>query len=1180
MATDGKKSNLEIDTFDAVEWLSLICLLKLIVIPVLLWLSKVLTLSYVQRKLGYKSKNQKTLNRLSENSFNGDDLDDRNCLGLRSRERQQRICLTCSRQSRIRKFCSKNDGKNDENKFHESAKMADFGNSYTNSFELGGNLASDSCFVIDSGATSHMCFNKELFDSLDMRQKGNVTIADGAKIEVSGKGTIHVKIDNDKNPFVSKLSDVKYVPKLDTNLLSVKKLTEKGFTVVFQDKNCFLVRDDEKILLENSENILLGRHDGSLYKMLESQQKCYYTNENNRCIHDWHRILAHRNLADICSMKAKGILNVSSCKCSDICESCVKGKMSRKSFPKQAKPVENVLDCVVSDVCGPMQLPSLSKCLYFVTFIDVHSKYCEIFFMKHKNEVFDHLVTYVERLKTQLGRKMKVLRFDNGLEYKNKRICDFLAREGIKFETTVPYSPEQNGISERRNRTLVEAARSMLLESGLQRNLWAEAVNTANYVQNRISGRNHEKSPLELMFGKSASKLNLHEFGSDVYAMIPTQKRRKLDDKAVKMKFIGYDGHSKGFRLINRNNQVLISRDVRFLGTKLKWSEPWNELDLLLTQEKPEQSLSTEHETPIPINFSEIMNEREEEEIFHDVIDDDDELNEFHDSHIDESDGEEVQVEPRRSQRDNIGVRPQYLNDYVATSIEVKADPKTYFEAINSPEREHWIAAMKEEIASIESHCTWESTKLPPGRKAVGSKWVYKAKLGENGEVVRYKARLVAKGFTQKFGVDYDEVFAPVARSTTLRLLLSVAGMRGLVVKHYDIKTAFLNGTLDEEIFMRAPEGSGFEGQTLLLKKSLYGLKQAARVWNRALHEALMKVGFVQSLNDKCLYVKSRGKSIIWLLIHVDDVATSTNDGNFESATMRDLGKSFELKDLGSIRHFLGIDVTRDEAGNFQMSQQAYIQKIIDAAGQHDAKISKYPLDLGYFKIEDDERLDSNEEYRKLIGMLLFLTTNSRPDIAATVSILSQKVIAPTRKDLCEVKRLVKYLKGTKNLKLSLSDNTKPEKLIAYTDANWAEDKIDRKSNSGFYCSLGGGAVSWNCRKQDLVTLSSTEAEYVALSEACKELIWIARLAKEFNVPDEAPKLHIDNQSCIKMVQNDKFSHRTKHIDTKFHHFRDNIEKQLITLHYVETKKNIADMLTKPLGGNKLAELRKLASLR
>ena len=243
------------------------------------------------------------------------------------------------------------------------------------------------------------------------------------------------------------------------------------------------------------------------------------------------------------------------------------------------------------------------------------------------------------------------------------------------------------------------------------------------------------------------------------------------------------------------------------------------------------------------------------------------------------------------------------------------------------------------------------------------------------------------------------------------------------------------------------------------------------------------------------------------------------------------------------------------------------------------AKESKYPLDPGYFKV-DGKYLQGNDEYRKIIGMLLYITTHSRPDIASSVSILSQKVSNPRDVDLLEAKRVVKYLKGTRNLSLSMSGQIPGEKMFAVSDSDWAEDQTDRKSHSGFFCSVNGGAISWYCRKQQLVSTSSCEAEYIALSEASKEIVWIKRLAHELSI--DTPKtitLFTDSQSAISMISNHKFSNRTKHIDTKYHHIRDMTEKKEIKLEYIRTDENIADMLTKPLGGVKLEKLRELGGL-
>lgn len=378
---------------------------------------------------------------------------------------------------------------------------------------------------------------------------------------------------------------------------------------------------------------------------------------------------------------------------------------------------------------------------------------------------------------------------------------------------------------------------------------------------------------------------------------------------------------------------------------------------------------------------------------------------------------------------------------------------------------------------------------------------------------------------------------------------------------------------------MRQPPG--FEqgnNKVLRLKKSLYGLKQAAKIWNETFHKVLTENKCVQNETDKCLYVKKDQKDVCYLLIHVDDVLVASNSETMINKLMESVACSFELRNLGGAKHYLGIDIEKRD-GKFLISQQNYIDKIITEAGLENAKTSRFPLDNGYHK-QEGTVLKGNQEYRKLIGMLLYLTTNTRPDIAASVSILSRRVEKPRDNDLNEVRRVIRYLKGTKDLKLTLNSEENDSKLHAYSDANWAEEREDRKSNSGYFCSANGGAISWCCRKQDVVALSSTEAEYVALSEACKELTWLSELAKGLDMePNERTLLYTDSQSCISMIHNQKFSNRTKHIATKYHYIRDQVTAGRVQLKYVSTSENIADLMTKPLGPIKTEQLRQQAGL-
>lgn len=455
----------------------------------------------------------------------------------------------------------------------------------------------------------------------------------------------------------------------------------------------------------------------------------------------------------------------------------------------------------------------------------------------------------------------------------------------------------------------------------------------------------------------------------------------------------------------------------------------------------------------------------------------------------------------------------------------------------------------------------------------------FKLKRDSNGQIARFKARLVAQGFTQKYGIDYDEVFAPVARSTTFRTLLSIAGKDKLFVKQYDVKTAFLNGHLDEEIYMMPPKGMDIGSKVLKLHKTIYGLKQAARAWNIVLYQSLVDCGFAQSKADNCLYVKKSNNDVCYLIVHVDDIVFASSSIICITEVINSLRQKFEIKELGDIKHFLNIDVHKEPNGSFSLSQSRYINEIAIEAGLADAKSQKYPLDPGYHKLLDNNLLDNNQMYRKLIGMLLYISTNTRPDIAASVSILSQRVESPRELDLTEVKRVIKYLKTTSSLRLSLSPNPN-QSLTAFSDADWAEDRETRKSIGGMICMLHGGTINWSSRKQNLVSISSTESEYYALSETVREIQWLINLLYDFGIIFNAPiEIKCDSQSCIKMIDSEKFSNRTKHIDVRCHHIKDSIKEKQIKLTYCPSEDNIADMLTKPLAGTKIAYLRKMANM-
>lgn len=1092
-------------------------------------------------------------------------------------------CFYCHEPGHVKRFCP-SLMYNRNNK--ESAKESRFKKWYKCLSFLSSGKGD---WSVDSGCSTHMCNDMSVFVSnVEVCHSIFVEVANGAKLEAKAKGNVELKIIVDKNETLDVLlHDVLFVPGLECNLVSVRKLNEKGLGVIFVDDMCFLQKD--------GNSLAIASHDDGLFKVRNhfvGLEKSFLTGfSRQNCVHEWHSRLAHRNLADIVSMGSHGLC-VRKCKCPNECVACLEGKMTKRPFPKKSKPVEALLDCVVTDVCGPFPVKSLGHARYFITFTDLWSKYCTVYFMRTKDEAAGYVKYFIERMKTLKGLKPKTLRSDRGGEYVNKEVQQYLMNEGIKFECTVGYAPEQNGVSERKNRTLMDATRTMLFESKFPDSFWAEAVRHANYVINRVTSHGNIKSPFEMFYATKPTYDDIYPFGTPVYVLIPSVKRGKLGKRSEQMFYIGVDENSKGYRVTDtKHRSVRVSREVKFVEEEEVMNKNFNNHDI--------SSISNSD----PAN-------QEVNEVFYDALGDSDEQKQS---------TELTQAEPltvpsipstvpsipsivpstppsissppspspslnvlRRSTRTR--QRPAYLNDYVVyTAIDDsrKFEPTSYQEAINCPESEKWLEAMREELESIEKNETWFLTDLPAGRKAVGCKWVFKLKFDETGRVSKYKARLVAQGFSQKYGIDFDEVFAPVANSVTFRMLLSISGIRNYFVKHFDVKTAFLNGTLNEDIYMRQPPGFCKNDQVYKLKKSLYGLKQAARVWNLVLHGALVKRGSVQSQEDRCLYTIREGKDVCFILVHVDDLLMAGSSMKLIESISEALSKVFELKDLGDVKQYLGINILRDEKGNFVINQSNYIDKIVHEAGLKDSKVSAFPLDTGYYKNLEKQPLPTNDQFRKLIGMLLYLSTNSRPDITASIAILSQKVSNPTLYDLNELKRVIRYLKGTRNLGLCMSSEGSEGELYAYSDANWAEDRTDRKSNTGYFVRLNGGSLAWNSHKQPLVTGSSTESEYVALYDTSKEVTWIKRLCKDFNINiSETTPILTDSQSCMKIVEHEGQTHRTKHIDTKFHHTKDMVKNMEISLIYCPTEENVADMLTKPLGSIRLAKLRTKACLK
>ncbi|GJY09460.1 retrovirus-related pol polyprotein from transposon TNT 1-94 [Tanacetum coccineum] len=394
----------------------------------------------------------------------------------------------------------------------------------------------------------------------------------------------------------------------------------------------------------------------------------------------------------------------------------------------------------------------------------------------------------------------------------------------------------------------------------------------------------------------------------------------------------------------------------------------------------------------------------------------------------------------------------------------------------------HWKDAMEEEIKALIKNNTWEKRVLPPGKKTVGCRWVFTIKYKPDGTIERYKARLVAKGHTQTYGIDYSETFSPVAKINTIRVLISIAANKGWPLHQFDVKNAFLHGELKEEIYMEAPRGftdSFGEREVCLLKKSLYGLKQSPRAWFGRFTLAMKHYGFKQSNSDHTLFLKQRGNLITCLIIYVDDMIITGNDKEEITKLKKNLFTEFEMKDLGRLKYFLGIEVLRSKQGIF-MYQKKYVLDLLAEIGMVDCKPADTPMIVNQkLYMEKKARLADKGRYQRMVGKLIYLS-HTRPDIAHAVGVVSKFMHQPQKAHMKAVLRIIRYLKGTAGHGVLFKQNGHLETQL-YTDADWAGDKGDRRSTSGYLTLVGGNLVTWRSKKQKVVALSSAEAEFEGL---------------------------------------------------------------------------------------------------
>lgn len=1033
-------------------------------------------------------------------------------------------------------------------------------------------------WYIDSGATMHMTRRSDWMYDEQSPPIHRIKVANNEAIPVQSMGKVNIQTKLNKDEHRIQVRNVLFIPKLTTNLLSVSQLTKSGCKVEFTNTGCNIYNGNKNL-------VATARLIDNMYKLNVVSGNAYAVTD----LTTWHKRMGHLNMADVKRLPlcTEGV-TISGKEVNTVCIPCCEAKQTRLPFPNSGSRANALLDIIHTDLCGPMETSSVGGGKYFITFIDDYSRKVYVYFLKNKLDITSVFKKFKDEVENELERKIKILRSDNGKEYCNNDFSDFLAASGIKHQTSTPYTPEQNGVAERMNRTLVERAKCMLFEAKLQKSFWAEAVATAAYIINRSPSRVlAETTPYENWTGKKPHISHLKIFGSKAMVHVPKQNRRKWDSKSRELIFVGYCENTKGYRLYDKvSKKIVISRDVIFIENSnvLENVAPETvsvpqlitlplsstEVDCLDPQNQTEETdinESSQNETLTSStnenSFDSSMLNRQADETYYPDTDDYDDC---HDEYIQSG------ITLRSHQRENMEG-----NNFMCF-MEVP-DPITVKEALSGPNARQWKEAMDEEYKSLLENNTWEMTTLPANKRAIPCKWVYKVKRNENGETVKYKARLVIKGCSQRPGIDYTESFSPVVRFASLRYLLALAVKYDLDICQMDAVSAFLQGDVEEEIYMKQPPLYESSEKVCRLKKSLYGLKQASRQWNKKLDSTLKEMGLSQTKLDPCIYYKIEDdRNMIFMAIYVDDILIFTNNQNMKSHVKAELHKKFKMKDLGDLCYCIGIHIERDRKnGIIYLDQRKYIMEVLQKYGMSDCKTVKTPMDVNtkFYEKENSEEIKilTDIPYQEIIGCLLYVSQVTRPDISFVINMLSKYNSKPEMQHWLALKRVMRYLKGTQDYRLTYKQTPAETMTHGYCDADWASSGDDRRSCTGYTFLFQGGTISWNSKRQPTVALSTTEAEYMSLSSCVQEALWLKQLQESFwpHLKNEAMVIYSDNQSSIKLSGSDGYHSRTKHIDVRHHFVRDKVLGGAIDVRYVQTDMMVADALTKATTHSKLA---------
>ena len=1007
-------------------------------------------------------------------------------------------------------------------------------------------------FIVDSGATCHIVNDLSFFTTFTWKTLEPITVANATKLPVLGFGDIVC------NGFVIK--NVQYCPQAKRNLLSVRTLADNGWTVSFSSTDCVIVKGDAMVTAVRNRSFYTYTPTLSSKMALMTEEELIH----RRFGHPGKNVPIQRHTVGATEGYYPGQ-----------CKPCFQGKAHKSSARKEYRGDDDRRACTVYvDFSGPFKSGLHGHRIYMI-FLHYSTHYVTVFPMDSKKGAELALQIYCNRHKD-----FDVLQCDEDSVLRSLGFQQRCAFNGLQLRFTSPHRHEFQGAVERVIRTLQDKARSMAAQSGLDRDkFWPYALVTASYLYNRTPTAT-QVTPYERRYDTKPDVSNVRIWGCPVKVLSPNVYPKNAD-RTYDGFFIGYPHYtlSHGTYTVYKTetDRVVQTRDVTFFEDDLDASKkPCSPMPVTLSMEfgsSDEDSSEDEGPKDQDTHMDDAFASSADESDNSSSSDDDE--HQTTPPATPRQPTTAVQPRPPRKRTRPVifdpsveAKKPQLLSAKIvegeheanlALSSAV-IEPKSWRDAVAS---DTWRTAMTEEWEAILAKGTVEPVKRTKNMKVIRCRWIFKWKAHE----LRAKARVVVLGFMQD--TSKLDTYAPTASHQAIRLVIMKASIHDWDLQQLDVNTAFLNADAPEDTYMAPPDGLGAIGhgigpsEVFKLKKSLYGMATSPLAWYNNFKESLVKYGLEPSRIEPCLYTKG---NTLFVLVYVDDLLfTGTDEQMTKFKTF--ISSAYEVKLQGEAKHFCGITLTRTKE-MIDISQETYVDQLLSRFAMTDSKPVATPM-VDYLEPASTEVQDpdiaAKFPYRELIGSLMFLMTQTRPDLSYAMSALSRYLHNFDESHWKAAKRVLRYIKGTKSYALRMKrSSVDKHSLVCYSDSDWANG-VDRKSVSGIVILLDGTPLFWYSKKQTILALSSSEAELVGLCEANKRVEYAKQLLLAFDIDYSEPvDIKGDNQASLLIAARGVIT-RTKHIDLRRFYIKDAVEEGRIKLSYVATDINLADICTKPV---------------